>query len=309
MILFDRARVALSAALLTLALAACGGGGSSSPVPTSPATQAPAAKARLVAGFAGGGAGTSSNLRKVKDLAGGLQPIADFVIADSYVSYKPYAPTSIYAVAYYDPSAPMPSPLPTSVTWTVSGAAGATTSQDQVGTGLLGQQTSIGETLLTSNATIGSGALTATASNGDTVVLPYNTYRGTALDAESQYAGTKPCVTFAADGTATPGSVGDLCLVANADKTTSFTAPAGVVLVMKPIDQVTLTDATGIGSTTSIPATITSSTVPGWSWTILAKTALGSTVAFSPIEVESLGDSATAAGQTIYGFGFYATLH
>lgn len=310
-------RAALAALVLGCTLAACGGGGggSSSPIPPTGGgtTQTHGA---LRASFARG-TGTASQGRSTKGLAGGLVPIADFVLPESYVGYKPYDPTSIDAVAYYDPTAPMPSPLPTSVTWAVSGAAGASTSNAQFGGGLLGQRTSIGEVLLSSTGTTGIGTLTATASNGDSVALTYYAYDGTALDAETSYtptntgmpmANTQPCLTFAAaNGTpATPGTTGDLCLTINADHSTSLTAPHGIMLVQKPIDAVTIADvATFNASTTTIAGmTIAPATVSSYTFTIVVKTASGALVKFMPTVIGG-GDARVSANQPVYAFGAY----
>lgn len=291
--------VALVWALL---LAGCGGGGASSPIPTSGAGTN--TKATLQGGFANTRAG-AANARSTKALTSALVPIADFVIFDSYVSYQPYAPTQIQAVAYYNPnSGAVPNPLPAAATWATSGAATGKTSNPQNGPGVLGQADSVGGVLLTAGGTFGVGNLTATAANGDTVTLQYNTYPGTAVDAESGYAGTKPCLTFTTSG-ATPSSTGDFCLAINADHTTSFTAPKGIALIQKPIDAVTSTDLAAISSATTSISAMTAIANPSDTWTLAFKTALGGTVTFMPVVVNANGDAQVNAGQPVYAAGQY----
>ena len=303
----------LLAAVLGLGVTACGGGGGgSSPVPGPGPSTAPT-RATLKGGF-GAGTGTSALTRQPLALSGALVPIANFVVADSYVGYKPYAPISINAVAYYDPTAgPVPSTLPTVTAWTVTGAASATVSNALSGPGLLGKLDSIGQTLITSSGVVGTGSLNAAASNGDAVSLPYNVYPATALDAETSYtpaqtgvpgANTKPCLTFTAT-TAVPGIVGDICLTINADKTVSVTAPLGIALVSKTIDQMKASDISAIVSTSVAITAPSFSSLVQTTYSFEFKTALGNYVKFSPVFINANGDVKVSAGQPIYAFGSY----
>lgn len=125
-------------ALVTIALmtlAACGGGGSGSPVPpvnTPIPTHTPAPKvASLKGGFIVGSTHTlSASIRRVMDatpspapnLGGGLIPVAEFTLADSYITNPMGDINAAQAVAYIDTSngSTLPAPWPV-VTWSTSG--------------------------------------------------------------------------------------------------------------------------------------------------------------------------------------------
>lgn len=279
----------------TITLAACGGGGSSSsPIPTGGGTTT---KATLRSGFATARSG-ASNARSAKALASSLVPIADFFVPDANVTYQPEQIGGQTAVAYYDASGSVPSPLPT-VTWTEGGIPTTLAAY----TGSLSIPNTIGTTNVVAPTVDGKGTVTATASNGDSTTLSFYAYRANALDSKfaGGYAGTQPCLTFANNG-ATPGTTGDLCLGTNGDGTTNISAPLGMMIVQKTIDQVSAADITALPTAAT---TIQTSTLPNSSltWTIVAHTAAGALVKFEPL----LQGTPTVGlpSQVAYAYGFY----
>lgn len=271
--------LAVTSAML---LAGCGGGGSSSSIPSGGGGGGTAPHAALRAGFSGIGRGGSAAQRHTLALAGSLVPIADFVTPDSYVkSIQPSIGAT--AIAYYDPSAgAVPNPLPT-VTWSASGIP-VMLGKPQVPVTMTGVSI-VGESFFNAPSVIGQGTIVGTASNSDTVTLTYNNYRGggiSTLDPAGPYGyGLSPCITFAAS-VSTGGTSGDLCLTKNADGTSQVVAARGAVLVTKPIDQVSASDAASVPTTaTTIP---TVQIIPGaGTYTIIAHTAAGALVKWEPV--------------------------
>lgn len=292
-------RMSLAAALgiAALSLAGCGGGGGSSAIPSGGG--GPTTKAALRAGFQNTH-GSSSHARNAKSLASSLVPIADFFVPDSNVTFKPEQISGAVAVAYYDTSngSTAPSPLP-SVTWTESGIPTTLGAYS----GNLGIPNTIGTTSVMAPTVDGKGTATANASNGDSTTLTFYAYRANALDSKlgGGYTGTQPCLAFA-NSVATPGTTGDLCLGSNGDGTTYISAPLGMMIVQKTIDQVSAAD---ISTLPSSATTIQTSALPtsGLTWTIVAHTAAGALVKFEPLLVGS--PTIGLPSQVAYAYGFY----
>lgn len=282
--------LALAFALIgTMTLAACGGGGGgSSAVPGGGGSTTHAA---LKAGFSGVGRGGSALARRPLALSGTLVPVADFILADSYVTPGSVLTIpSAVAVAFYDPAAgTVPNPVPT-ITWTQSGLS-ATLSAPSVPVTISGVSIA-GETSIAIPAAAGTGTLIGTASNSDVATLTFFAYRGAGIATDGS-SGLSPCVSFAS-GTSTPGTTGDLCIVASGGAT-SVSAPLGGLLVTKPIDQVTAADAATLPTTaTTIPTT---SIVAGaGTYTIIAHTAAGALVKWGVAETKGPGFVANAYG-------------
>ncbi|MDB5093114.1 MAG: hypothetical protein JWO85_1215 [Candidatus Eremiobacteraeota bacterium] len=279
-------------------LTACGsGGGGSAPIPGG---GSPTTHAALKAGFSGIGRAGASADRHAMALSGGIVPIADFIVPDSFITAPPASFPSAVAVAFYDPSqGPVPTQLP-AIVWTQAGIP-VTFSTPAVPVTLSGM-TVAGETQLAAPIAVGQVTLTGTPSNGDpAVTLAAYAFGGTGVTtASGGRNGMQQCVSFTAGSQSTTGSSGDICIALDGSGNPQVAVALGAILVAKPIDAVTVSDAAGLGSS---PTTITQAAVAsafatsGVEPTIIAHTASGALVGWAPFS-QQIG----AIGAIWYGY-------
>lgn len=279
-----RLRFAALMGTLAIGLAACGGGGGGSS--TIPGGGGGTMHAPLSAGFSGIGRGGASAGRHTLGLTSSVVPIADFLVPDSYMTSVPLSFASAVAVAFYDPSkGTVPATLPT-IAWTQSGIPVTLSTPPSAIT--LPGMTVAGDTQLAAPTTVGQVTLVGTPSNGDpAVTLTANAYGGTGVSTVTGGRnGMKQCLSFATGSQGIPGTTGDICIALDASGNPQVAAAHGAVLVSKPIDAVSASDATGLAST---PATITGAaytnmvSTSGIEPTIILYTASGALVGWTPV--------------------------